>query len=157
MCAQGKIISIGKPAVEQAITQSLRRNNIVGESMGIADLGCSSGPNALSAITQIMDMVNAECCHLGRSPPEFRLFLNDLFTNDFNNVFVSLPAFYNKLKQDLGVGLGSCFVFGVPGSFYGRLLPSNTLHFVHSSSSLHWLSQVLLWPQILYICFVVPY
>ncbi|MCL7047158.1 hypothetical protein MKW94_001458 [Papaver nudicaule] len=30
----------------------------------------------------------------------------------------------------------------MPGTFYGRLFPSNSLHFVHSSYSLHWLSQV---------------
>ncbi|KAK4781102.1 hypothetical protein SAY87_017208 [Trapa incisa] len=28
------------------------------------------------------------------------------------------------------------------GSFYGRLFPKKSLHFVHSSSSLHWLSEV---------------
>lgn len=139
---QSKIISIGRPMIEEAIVQSLSKN-IIAESMGIADLGCSSGPNALSVIWQIMDMVHAECCYLGRSSPEFRLFLNDLFSNDFNDIFVSLPAFYNRVNQDLGIGFGSLFVFGVPGSFYGRLFPSNTLHFVHSSSSLHWLSQVI--------------
>ncbi|CDY54689.1 BnaC01g42250D [Brassica napus] len=35
-----------------------------------------------------------------------------------------------------------CFVSGVPGSFYSRLFPSKSLHFVHSSLSLHWLSKV---------------
>ncbi|CAN1805461.1 Salicylate carboxymethyltransferase, partial [Linum perenne] len=30
---------------------------------------------------------------------------------------------------------------GVPGSFYGRLFPEGSLHLVHSSYSLHWLSQ----------------
>ncbi|XP_047306539.1 benzoate carboxyl methyltransferase-like, partial [Impatiens glandulifera] len=51
-------------------------------------------------------------------------------TNDFNNIFSALP-------------IGSkCFVSGVPASFYGRLFASKSLHFVHSSFSLHWLSQV---------------
>ncbi|XP_019241122.1 PREDICTED: salicylate carboxymethyltransferase-like isoform X2 [Nicotiana attenuata] len=31
---------------------------------------------------------------------------------------------------------------GVAGSFYNRLFPSKSIHFVHSSYSLHWLSQV---------------
>ncbi|XP_060181959.1 probable caffeine synthase MTL3 [Lycium barbarum] len=30
----------------------------------------------------------------------------------------------------------------MPGSFHGRLFPQNTIHLVHSSYSLHWLSQV---------------
>nr|GMD74194.1 salicylate carboxymethyltransferase-like [Ipomoea batatas]GMD77738.1 salicylate carboxymethyltransferase-like [Ipomoea batatas] len=42
----------------------------------------------------------------------------------------------------MGDGFGHCFFAGVGGSFYGRLFPSNTLHFVHSSNSLHWLSQI---------------
>ncbi|KAK6804173.1 hypothetical protein RDI58_001957 [Solanum bulbocastanum] len=36
----------------------------------------------------------------------------------------------------------NCFVAGVAGSFYTRLFPSKRLHFVHSSYSLHCLSQV---------------
>lgn len=128
--------------IEEAIIESLSKN--IPESVGIADLGCSCGPNTLSVISQIMYMIHAQCCHVGRSSPEFRLFLNDLFSNDFNDIFVSLPAFYNKIKEEMGIGFGSCFVSGVPGSFYGRLFPRNSLHFVHSSSSLHWLSQVIL-------------
>ncbi|KAE8057149.1 hypothetical protein FH972_013862 [Carpinus fangiana] len=110
--------------------------------MGIADLGCSTGPNTLSVISEIIDVIYSKCCHLGRPPPELRISLNDLYSNDFNDIFVSLPDFYNKMKEDKGTGgPRACFISGVPGSFYGRLFPSKSLHFVHSSSSLHWLSQ----------------
>ena len=34
------------------------------------------------------------------------------------------------------------FLSGVPGSFYGRLFPRTSVHFICSCSSLHWLSQV---------------
>ncbi|KAI4313848.1 hypothetical protein L6164_026795 [Bauhinia variegata] len=34
------------------------------------------------------------------------------------------------------------FAAAAPGSFFGRLFPRETLHFVHSSASLHWLSEV---------------
>jgi len=37
---------------------------------------------------------------------------------------------------------GPYFFSGVPGSFYGRLFMKKSLHFLHSSYSLHWLSQV---------------
>ncbi|KAG9444284.1 hypothetical protein H6P81_015624 [Aristolochia fimbriata] len=71
------------------------------------------------------------------------IFLNDLAGNDFNSLFRSLqPAFYEKLKREKGERFESCFISAVPGSFYGRLLPRNTLHLVHSSYGLHWLSQV---------------
>ncbi|KAF3446349.1 hypothetical protein FNV43_RR11528 [Rhamnella rubrinervis] len=137
---QSKILSIAKPVIEEALVKTLGTK--IPESMGIADLGCSSGPNALSVIWQIVDVIHAKCCTLGSSPAELRLFLNDLFSNDFNNIFASLPTFYNQIKDDTGLELGPCFVSGVPGSFYGRLFPRNSLHFIHSSSSLHWLSQV---------------
>ncbi|KAL0307798.1 UNVERIFIED_CONTAM: Salicylate carboxymethyltransferase [Sesamum angustifolium] len=39
-------------------------------------------------------------------------------------------------------GFGQCFVYRAPGSFYGRLFAAKSLHFVHSSSSLMWLSKV---------------
>ncbi|XWS24397.1 hypothetical protein CRYUN_Cryun28dG0098400 [Craigia yunnanensis] len=137
---QSNIISVGKPIIKEAILE-ISCNNVI-ESMGIADLGCSSGPNTLDVISEIMDIVQATSLHLGRPVPEFRVFLNDLYSNDFNDIFMSLPAFYNRLKEEKGIGFGSCFIAGMPGSFYGRLFPSNSLHFVHSSSSLHWFSQV---------------
>ncbi|CAI0403328.1 unnamed protein product [Linum tenue] len=49
--------------------------------------------------------------------------------------------FTEKMKQELGIEL-PMFFNGVPGSFYGKLFPSDTLHFIHSSYSLHWLSRV---------------
>lgn len=123
-------------------------SNAIPESMGIADLGCSSGPNTLLVISKIIDAIYARCYSLGlglgRSPPELNLFLNDLFNNDFNEIFASLPAFYNRIKEEKGADFGPCFISGVPGSFYGRLFPKRSLHFVHSSSSLHWLSQVII-------------
>lgn len=137
---QSKIIAAGKPIIEEALLE-ISCNDVL-ESMGIADLGCSSGPNTLAVISYIIDVVQAASRLQGRTVPELRVFLNDLYSNDFNDVFMSLPAFYDGLKEEKGIGFGSCFIAAMPGSFYGRLFPSNSLHFVHSSSSLHWLSQV---------------
>ncbi|KAF5455888.1 hypothetical protein F2P56_025418 [Juglans regia] len=138
---QSNIISVTKSVTEEAILEVLCKN--FPESMGIADLGCSSGPNVLSVISNITNLLYAKCCQSGLpKPPELRIFLNDLYNNDFNDIFASLPDFYNQMKEVNGNSFGPCFIFGVPGSFYGRLFTSNSLHFVHSSSSLHWLSQV---------------
>lgn len=106
----------------------------------IADLGCSSGPNSLSVVSYIIRKVEALCEENNHNrSPEFEVFLNDLPENDFNNLFKMLPDFYQKLKNQ---GTTTCFVSGLPGSFYGRLVPSKSLHFIHSSFSLMWLSQV---------------
>ncbi|KAL2973857.1 hypothetical protein AAZX31_14G070400 [Glycine max] len=138
---QNTIISCAEAATKKAIVQILCSSNWP-EKMGIADLGCSSGPNVLRVISEILDTVYSTTCLLDRPAPELVVYLNDLFTNDFNNIFGSLPSFYRKQKQEKGSGFGPCFVSAVPGTFYGRLFPRKSLHFVHSSSSLHWLSQV---------------
>ncbi|XP_050228018.1 probable jasmonic acid carboxyl methyltransferase 2 [Mercurialis annua] len=138
---QNKIISIGKPVMEEAILEMLCNQNMP-QGIGIADLGCSSGPNALLVICDILRIISSKYEDLGCATPEFRVSLNDLPCNDFNCIFGLLPELYNKLKKENGVGFGACFVSGTPGSFYGRLFPSKSLHCIHSSSSLHWLSQI---------------
>ncbi|XP_077210771.1 putative jasmonic acid carboxyl methyltransferase 1 [Tasmannia lanceolata] len=113
------------------------------KKLSIADLGCSSGPNTLFVMSHIIDTIEKKCRQLGHPLPEFQMFLNDLPGNDFNTIFrYMLPSFYEKINEEKGVGLEQCFLAGVAGSFYGRLFPSKSLHFIHSSNSLHWLSQV---------------
>lgn len=111
------------------------------QCLKIADLGCSSGPNTLLVITNIIDNAHAVCEEKNVQVPEFQVFLNDLPTNDFNTMFKLLPPYFNE-KLEKGDNFRPCFVAGVPGSFYERLFPTASLHFVHSSTSCHWLSQV---------------
>ncbi|MBA0570106.1 hypothetical protein Golob_003792 [Gossypium lobatum] len=117
-------------------------HEVTAKSLGIADLGCSSGPNSLSLIKDIVEAVEGSCHKTFRPLPEFRVFLNDLPTNDFNSVFKTLPDFYRDLKKDKTERCPAIFIAGYPGSFYGRLFPNNCLHFIYSSYSLHWLSKV---------------
>ncbi|KAL6007158.1 hypothetical protein ACLOJK_032654 [Asimina triloba] len=119
------------------------------ESLSIADLGCSSGPNSLLVISEIIDAIDKSRRHLRRQSPEFRVFLNDLPNNDFNTLFRLFPGFHENLKRDKGDDFGPCFMAGVPGSFYGRLFPDRSLHFVHSSYCLHWLSRAKRVPPLL--------
>jgi jasmonate O-methyltransferase len=112
----------------------------------IAELGCSSGPNALLAAENITKTLKAKNLSAGVSVPQFQVFFNDLPASDFNSLFRVLPpSVMTDHQTEDGVaasGNRSYFAAGVPGSFYGRLFPDKTLHFVHSSFSLHWLSQV---------------
>ncbi|XP_050227117.1 probable methyltransferase TCM_000168 isoform X2 [Mercurialis annua] len=133
-------LSKGLPVLVEAV-EALCDTNLP-EVITMADLGCSSGPNSLSAVTHFISVITNRCSQSGRSPPEFCVFLNDLPGNDFNTIFKSLPAFHEKMRKENGQDFNTCSVSGVPGSFYGRLFPSNTLNFVHSNASLHWLSQV---------------
>lgn len=118
----------------------------------VADLGCSSGPNALLVATNIINTIDALSQTMSHEPPVFQFFLNDLFGNDFNTTFKSLPDFHRRLQQDKGNKFGPCFFSGTPGSFYGRLFPNNSIHFFHSSFSLHWLSKVNIYSLQFLLC-----
>nr|GMD14789.1 salicylate carboxymethyltransferase-like [Ipomoea batatas] len=139
---QQNVILMTKPITEEAITK-LYTSLTNPKTISIADLGCSSGPNTLLAVSNLVKAVDNHRKKLRRRhSPEFQIYLNDLPTNDFNTIFQSLPKHEEDLRRELGDGFGPCFFNGVPGSFYGRLFPTDSLHFVHSSYSLHWLSQV---------------
>ncbi|PIA38132.1 hypothetical protein AQUCO_02800049v1 [Aquilegia coerulea] len=96
------------------------------------NLGCSVGPNTFIAIQNIIDGIKQKNKSQGHSSqiPEFQVFFNDQALNDFNKLFMSLPP--NR----------EYFASAVPGSFYSHLFPKASLHFVYSSSSIHWLSKV---------------
>ncbi|GAB4853542.1 hypothetical protein Ancab_017733 [Ancistrocladus abbreviatus] len=112
------------------------------DSLIMADLGCSSGPNSLLMVSEAIDIINGTCRNLRRSAPKLKVFLNDLIGNDFNAIFKLLPDFYKRLEEEKGSDIGQCLISATPGSFYGKLFPNNFLHFVHSSYSIHFLSKV---------------
>lgn len=135
------------------------------EILTIADLGCSCGPNSLSMIRDLYhavdDAYKKTLINSSKSPinnnnklSSVSVYLNDLPTNDFNSIFRALPDFLKEVvsKEDDGIKSSclthqgyfrpSLFVAASPGSFYTSIFPTNFLHFVYSSYSLHWLSKV---------------
>uniref|UniRef100_A0A0E0LAY4 Jasmonate O-methyltransferase n=1 Tax=Oryza punctata TaxID=4537 RepID=A0A0E0LAY4_ORYPU len=109
------------------------------KDMVIADLGCSSGPNALTLVSAAIDAIHRYCTQHEQLPPDMCVLLNDLPDNDFNNVAKSLDT----LKHN-GEALTHPVVLitgMVPGSFYERLFARGSLHLVCSANSLHWLSE----------------
>ncbi|XP_031263706.1 loganic acid O-methyltransferase-like isoform X1 [Pistacia vera] len=100
-------------------------------SFNIADLGCSVGPNTFLTIQNIIEAIkfNFQSQNLNPNTIEFQVFFNDHTLNDFNTLFKSLPSDRNY------------FAAGVPGTFHGSLFPKASLHFVHSSYSIQWLSK----------------
>ncbi|CAK9182304.1 unnamed protein product [Ilex paraguariensis] len=133
-----KVISITKPilvnAVHSLFSEDLHRNKV----LNVADLGCAAGPNPFSVILTIKESLERKCKELNCQPPELQVYLNDLPGNDFNSLFKDLSRVGEDQKSDV---LLPCFVMGAPGSFHGRLFPRSWLHLVHSSYSVHWLSQ----------------
>ncbi|CAL1353218.1 unnamed protein product [Linum trigynum] len=136
---QQKVIRMTKPITEEAIRKLLyTTTSTVPAKLAIADLGCSSGPNSLLVVSDLIKTVGRLCDEQAHCQyPEFQVFLNDLPGNDFNTIFRSVQSFQKKLNSEY-----SMFINGVPGTFYGRLFPTNSLHFVHSSYSVHWLSRL---------------
>lgn len=101
----------------------------------IADLGCATGPNTFFAVQNIIEAVDQiyKTKHHNKNPQtelEYQVLFSDRVDNDFNTLFrsVATPRPY--------------FAVGVPGSFYGRLFPKQSIHIMHSSNSLNWLSRV---------------
>ncbi|CAN1236748.1 Salicylate carboxymethyltransferase [Linum grandiflorum] len=137
---QQKAITMTSQITEQAITRLMSLATFPKGRLAIADLGCASGPNTFFTVSEFVKSVVRISRNLGRElPEEFQVFLNDLPGNDFNSIFTSLP----KFKKELMVADElSIFINAAPGSFYERLFPTRSLHFVHSSYGLHWLSQV---------------
>ena len=57
----------------------------------IAELGCSSGPNALLPAENMIKSLEAKYLSAGNIPvPQFQVFLNDLPSTDFNTLLGSL-------------------------------------------------------------------
>nr|CAB3488596.1 unnamed protein product [Digitaria exilis] len=107
-----------------------------------ADLGCSC--NTLFVADVIVDHMTDTYTSIGHAPPEFSFYFSDLPSNDFNTLFRLLP----DQQQPTAAGRTGdhrrrrYFAAGVPGSFYDRLFPENSINAFTSTFSVHWLSQV---------------
>ncbi|CAK8542756.1 unnamed protein product [Lathyrus sativus] len=134
---QRKVIMEVKTILDENMTLMMSNKNVKG-CWKIADLGCSSGPNTLLSISNIINIIHKINMKLNNGKPVFQIYLNDVFENDFNTIFKLLPGFYQQEKEKNN---GECFISATPGSFYGRLFPNDYIDFFHSSYCLHWLSQ----------------
>ncbi|KAJ4835871.1 hypothetical protein Tsubulata_026067 [Turnera subulata] len=133
---QKKALEAVEELVNTIIQDKLEFNNLnisgISNTFHIADFGCSTGPNSFIAVQNIIKAVELKynSLHQNDPPLEFHVFFNDHINNDFNTLFRKLPS-----PQEF-------FAAGVPGDFHGRLFPKASLHIVHSSSSVHWLSKI---------------
>ncbi|KAI3735595.1 hypothetical protein L6452_15102 [Arctium lappa] len=130
---QKSLSDVAMSFICEAVAEKLAVENLAcGHPIRIADLGCSIGPNTFIAVENIINSVQIkyQTLTISSPPSDFQVFFNDHASNDFNTLFKTLPV--NK----------QYFAAGVPGSFYGRLFPRASIHVIHSSFALHWLSEV---------------
>jgi jasmonate O-methyltransferase len=137
---QEKAILETRPVLRKAIEEVYMLLSACRSTMIVADLGCSSGPNTLLVVSEVISAIHA---YTKKSEDargvEVQFFLNDLPGNDFNLVFRSLEHYDN-----LGHGKETppYYVAGLPGSYYQKLFPGRSVHLFHSSYSLMWRSKV---------------
>ncbi|KAF8670598.1 hypothetical protein HU200_050625 [Digitaria exilis] len=143
---QRKALTETWPELHKA-TKAVLKSLSPGSTMVAADLGCSSGPNTLLVVSEVMNTIGAcarETADDSISALEVQFFLNDLPGNDFNLVFRSLDE--QQLRHSLvpveGKAPVPCYVAGLPGSIYTRIFPCQSVHLFHSSHCLMWRSKV---------------
>ncbi|XP_059441028.1 loganic acid O-methyltransferase-like [Corylus avellana] len=127
-------VEAAKEMIKEAIVKKFDINALSAplNSISVADLGCSTGPNTFLAVQNIVEAIEQkyQLSEDHDEIPELQVFFNDHSSNDFNTLFKSFPPKRNYLAA------------GVPGSFYGRLFSKASIHIFHCSHSLNWLSRV---------------
>ncbi|RZC54513.1 hypothetical protein C5167_013369 [Papaver somniferum] len=142
---QGEIkrrgIDLSQGMIKEAIAKEFNVENQLmnnpNATFRIVDLGCSVGSNCFTSINDIIEGIDLKFKTYFQglelkqtATPEFQVYFNDIASNDFNTLFASIP-----LEKHY-------FASGVPGSFYGHFFPRASVHFINSSTALHWLSRV---------------
>ncbi|KAL6861730.1 hypothetical protein ACP4OV_017430 [Aristida adscensionis] len=129
---QKKALFETKPILEKAVRELLC-SGVLPRNLVVGDLGCGSGENTLIFLSEV---INA----LGGHPMELQFFLNDLPGNDFDHTFRSLEQLNKSIAadHDKEETLPPFFVAALPGSYYTRLFPCQSVHLFHSSYFLHW-------------------
>ncbi|TVU28290.1 hypothetical protein EJB05_19801, partial [Eragrostis curvula] len=141
---QEKSILKTRPVLHKAVAAAHASLSLAAGTMVVADLGCSSGPNTLLVVSEVLGAIakQREELQCGQRPPvHVQFFLNDLPGNDFNLVFQSLEMFKKLAAKEKGESLPPYYVAGLPGSFYTRLFPDRSVHLFHSSYCLMWRSK----------------
>ncbi|KAL6605863.1 hypothetical protein ACP70R_041516 [Stipagrostis hirtigluma subsp. patula] len=134
---QRKALFETKPLLEKAVRDVYAA--VLPKILVVSDLGCGSGENTLLFVSEVINAMRG-------LPSELQFFLNDLPGNDFNHIFRSLEQFKKRIATyDKEETLPPFYVAGLPGSYYARLFPSQSVHLFHSSYSFHWYSQPLGW------------
>ncbi|KAJ4905589.1 S-adenosyl-L-methionine-dependent methyltransferases superfamily protein [Raphanus sativus] len=131
---QRALLEAAKEKMNEAISAKLSLDLISGGRFSVADFGCASGPNTFVAVQNIIDAVEDKYRkETGENPGEkveFQVLFNDFTTNDFNTLFQALPPGRRYYSA------------GVPGSFFGRVLPKHSFHIGVINYAFHFTSKI---------------
>nr|XP_048321743.1 loganic acid O-methyltransferase-like [Ziziphus jujuba var. spinosa] len=129
-----RVVKAGQNIVKEEIAKHFDIKSLPSstKSIRIVDVGCFYGLTTVHAMNNVMDAIKSkyESEGLENQVPEFEVFFNDLESNNFNALFKFLPP-----NRDY-------FAAALPASFFNPILPKQSLHVVHSSNSLNWLSEI---------------
>jgi jasmonate O-methyltransferase len=132
-----------KPLIEAAIVGLCSNpNTLLSGKMAIADLGCSSGPNALALVSIAVEATHNHFLRFQQPPPEVCVLLNDLPDNDFNMVVKRLVVLQQTNEPVCVTGVvcsslvAPCILSAHPAAFSGsqRCEPDTPLQqpsFIH--------------------------
>ncbi|CAN7053377.1 hypothetical protein IGI04_028294 [Brassica rapa subsp. trilocularis] len=130
---QRALLETSKEKMNGAISAKLSLD-LISDRFCVADFGCASGPNTFVAVQNIIDAVEdkyrKETGQNRAENIEFQVLFNDSTTNDFNTLFQALPPGRRYYSA------------GVPGSFFGRVLPKHSFHIGVISYAFHFTSKI---------------
>lgn len=103
-----------------------------GKPVTIADYGCSEGGNAILGVGRAVEVLERR----GSKHPICAVF-SDLATNNFNRLFENLIA-----AKSLAADRAGFFPVAAGGSFYGPLLPPNTVNLGMTFNAVCWMDRL---------------
>jgi len=100
-------------------------------SFTIVDYGCSQGANSVVAIEEILSNLRKK---YSTTPSlNFLVVFNDQSTNDWTTLFKTVEKHFLKDEHVTTLASGK--------SFYEQIMPSNSVHFAYTSTSINWISK----------------
>ncbi|KAM9979698.1 hypothetical protein ACTFIZ_005953 [Dictyostelium cf. discoideum] len=96
----------------------------------ILDIGCSHGKNSIIVLEPLIEQIRNKW-----NPNEkvIEIFHSDLPVNDFSKLFnqvYNLNSYSNKSNN--------IFTYGIGNGYENQLIPNNSIDFIFSFSTLHW-------------------
>ncbi|XP_067672926.1 uncharacterized protein [Haliotis asinina] len=105
-------------------------------AFNIAEYGAADGSTAMAIFHELLATLKD---HHGPDT-QFQVIYEDLETNDFNSLFKRMAGIIPDPPSYL-LEMDNVYVLASGTNFYKQCVPSNSIHFMMSMTSVHWLSR----------------